>query len=71
MCNFKWISDLRLGLQPDMLDDLTRLASLLDEVVLDEAIQDKIKWRFDPSGEYTAMPTSFSLKDLLFHLWHR
>jgi hypothetical protein len=38
LCNYKWISDLRLGLQPNMLDELTRLASLLDEGVLDEAI---------------------------------
>jgi hypothetical protein len=35
-CNYKWISDIRLGLQPNMLDELTRLASLLDEGVLDE-----------------------------------
>jgi hypothetical protein len=36
-----------------MLEEWTRLASLLDEGVHDEAIQDKISCRFDPSGEYT------------------
>jgi hypothetical protein len=46
--------DLSRGLQPEMLDELSRLSLLLDVVSLNEEVPDKIRWRFDPSGEYTA-----------------
>jgi hypothetical protein len=37
-----------------MLDELTRLATLLEDVSLNEEAQDNIRWRFNDSGKYTA-----------------
>jgi hypothetical protein len=45
--NYRWILDLSRGLQPKMIEELTRLAALLDEVDLNDELQDTIKWCFD------------------------
>jgi hypothetical protein len=52
--NYRWILDLSRGLQPKIIEELTRLAALLDVVDLNDELQDTIKWRFDASGEYKA-----------------
>lgn len=54
MNNQQWLLDLNRGLQPEMLQALIRLATLLDEVTLQHGVQDSIRWRFDASGVYTA-----------------
>jgi hypothetical protein len=61
-----------------MIEELTRLAALLDEVDLNDELQDTIKWRFDTSGEYTASSayllqfegsTTSSIAPLLWKGW--
>jgi hypothetical protein len=37
-----------------MLDELTRLATLLEDVSLNEEVQDNVRWRFNDLGKYTA-----------------
>jgi mannosylglycoprotein endo-beta-mannosidase len=54
LTNHRWILDLSRGLQPEMVQELTNLAALVDDVILDERTPDAIRWRFDASGEYTA-----------------
>jgi hypothetical protein len=36
-----------------MIQELTDLALLLEEVTLNEGVMDTIRWCFDASGEYT------------------
>ena len=50
----KWILDLNRGLQPEMLEELISLATMLDDVTLNPDVTDTIRWRFEASGEYTA-----------------
>jgi hypothetical protein len=54
LSNLRWILDLSRGLQPEMIGEVAELAMLLDEVTLNEEDQDKIRWRFEASGEYSA-----------------
>ena len=49
-----WLSGLAIGLTDEMLSELSRLAILLDDVVLREGQPDTIAWRFTSSHEYSA-----------------
>jgi hypothetical protein len=49
-----WLTDLVKGLNDQILPELTRLATLLDEVQLHEGQDDAICWRFTESLEYSA-----------------
>jgi hypothetical protein len=49
-----WLADLRFGLSPEMLPELTALAQLIDEVQLNETQPDSIRWRLEESGDYSA-----------------
>lgn len=54
MHNDWWLLDLSHGLTDWMGDELTRLAFLLDSVLLVDGTPDKIVWRFNPSRDYFA-----------------
>jgi hypothetical protein len=54
LCNQRWFLDLNRGEQPEMIYELTELATLLQEVTLNENAHDSIRWHFEASGEYLA-----------------
>ena len=54
MHNEGWLKDLAHGLTDGMVDELTRLASLLDSVQLTGNAPDQIVWRFTADQTYTA-----------------
>lgn len=49
-----WLSDLAMGLTDDMIPELTYLARMLDNIVLQDGQPDEIAWRFTANSEYSA-----------------
>lgn len=59
-----WLSDLAKGLTDGMVPKLTRLATMLDDVVLMDGQADAIVWRFTrPASTLLAPPTCCSSRE--------